>query len=409
MPPAPRPAPAWASTLVRAGDNAFTQRRTDEAIAFFERARNAARGALELPLPPASPARQAALDQQSQANQRLAGLSMRQTGAAYDRGLALAQDQLQAAQALAAEVPGVKSQEALRVAHDFLAVRLLNEGQVEPAVPHIEQAVALARAQQASRPARDAGVTLATSLVRHAEILAHRRQGAQAVPLLQEGVEVVRSLHLAEPEDRHLRARYVNVAWRVGEIHNLIGDRAAVRANLALLPAASAAAAVFKPQDGVFYLQSQRVQQELAHTALRDGDAAGALRGLAAFPTTLPPEPAAAADLAEVFLLRAQALHALGQPDAAWAAFDAGHAALQAAAARTPGHVQLACKLAQARRWAEQASAGAAPEVAARYAALAAKVAPVRDALLQAGKLTPWWALTLAPARLPPVAAATPP
>jgi eukaryotic-like serine/threonine-protein kinase len=93
---------AWAASLVRLGDNAFTQRRTDDAITHFDSARAAAKRTLDLPLPPADTSRKAALDLRSQANQRLAGLSLRQTGAAYDRGLALAQDQLQAAQALAA-------------------------------------------------------------------------------------------------------------------------------------------------------------------------------------------------------------------------------------------------------------------------------------------------------------------
>jgi tetratricopeptide (TPR) repeat protein len=344
---------AWAATLVRLGDNAFTQRRTDEAITHFDNTRTAAARALEQVLPPSDPSRQAALDLRSQANQRLAGLSMRQTGAAYDRGLVLAQDQLQAAQALAREVPGVKSQETLRVAHDFMAVRLLNEGQPEQALPHIEQAVSLARAQQASRPARDAGVTLATSLVRQAEIQAHRLQPALAAPLLQEALALVKGLHAAEPEDRHLRARYANLGWRVGEINHLIGNAQALQANAEWLPPVLEAAAVFKPEDGVFFVQRQRVQQELARTALRKGDAAQALQALEGFPAAMPPNPAAAADLAEVFLLRAEALRALGQGPAARQAFDAGHAALQAAAERTPGNVQLACRLTQARLWAQ--------------------------------------------------------
>ena len=306
------PCGAWAATLMRLGDNAFTQRRTDEAIAHFEQARVAAKLALDVPLPPTDAGRQAALEWRTQANQRLAGLSLRQTGAAYDRGLSLAQDQLKAAEALAQEVPGPKSQESLRVANDFLAVRLLSEGQPEQALPYIETAVRLARAQQAQRSARDAGVALASSLVRYAEIQAHRLQPALAAPLLGEALALVKALHAAEPEDRHLRGRYANVAWRVGEINHLLGTPEALKANAADLPAALAAAEVFKPEDGVFFVQRRRLQQELAVTALRQGQAELALKQLTSFPPTMPPNPEAATDLAEVFLLRAQALRATG-------------------------------------------------------------------------------------------------
>ncbi len=386
---------AWAATLVRLGDNAFTQRRTDEAIAFFDSTRAAAQRALAVPLLPSDPRRQAALDLRSQANQRLAGLSLRQTGAAYDRGLVLAQDQLQAAQALAAEVPGVKSQETLRVAQDFMGVRLLSEGQPQLALPHIEQAVSLARAQQTQRNARDAGVTLATSLVRQAEIHAHLLQPERAAPLLQEALGLVKGLHAAEPEDRHLRARYANVGWRVGEVNHLIGNAAALQANGQLLPDVLAAASVFKPEDGVFFVQRQRVQQELARNALRSGNAAQSLQSLESFPSTLPPNPAAAADLAEVFLLRAEALRALDQTPAALQAFDVGFAAIKAASARTPGNVQLACRLMQVQRWA-QSWAQAEPSVAAAYANLAEPVQSAVAALQTGGKLSPYWAQALA-------------
>jgi tetratricopeptide (TPR) repeat protein len=399
---------AWATTLVRLGDNAFTQRRTEQAIAHFEQARLAAKRALDMPLPAADPGRQAALDARSQANQRLAGLSLRQTGAAYDRGLELAHDQLHAAQALAQELPGPKSQESLRVAHDFLAVRLLNEGQPELALPHIETAVRLARDQRAHRSPRDAGVALALSLVRNAEIQAHRLEPGVAAPLLDEALGLVKSLHLAEPEDRHLRGRYANVAWRVGEVNHLLGTSAALQANAALLPPALAAADLFTPDDGVFFLQRQRLHQELAVTALRQGQADQALKRLAVFPASMPPNPAAAADLADVFVLRAQALRELGRHQEALQAFRTGHAALKAAAEKTPGHVQGACRLMQAQLWASawasamsgtsvQAGVGErlpAPELAA-LAALAAPAVQGRDALKSAGKLSPLWARLL--------------
>ena len=339
-----------------------------------------------MPLPPGDPQRHAALDLRSQVNQRLAGLSPRQTGAAFDRGLALARDQLSAAQALAQEVPGPKSQETLRVAHDFLAVRLLSEGQPAQALPHSEKAVELARSLLPVRPARDAGVALASSLVRLAEIQAHLLQPAQATARLEEALALVRGLHMAEPDDRHLRARYANVGWRVGEVNHLMGHAAALQSNATVLPEVLLAAD-FKPADGVFYMQRKRVQQELARTKLRRGDAAGALRSLADFAAQMPPHPVAAADLAEVFLLRAQALTALNQRGPAGQALEAGFAAIQAAHGATPGNVQLACRWLQLRM---QFAAALAPTPVADE-----PVGPAVAALQRQGKLSPYWAQAL--------------
>ncbi len=189
------------------------------------------------------------------------------------------------------------------------------------------------------------------------------------------------------------------MAWRVGEINHLLGTPEALKANAADLPAALAAAEVFKPEDGVFFVQRRRLQQELAVTALRQGQAELALKQLTSFPPTMPPNPEAATDLAEVFLLRAQALRALGRADEALQTFEAGHAALKAAAERTPGNVQLACRLIQARLWAAAWARASTGGRAAALTALAEPAAQGREALRTEGKLSALWAKALDPQR----------
>lgn len=381
---------AYAQTLVRLGDNLFTSQQTPQAIERFEQARSLSQQALAAPAGGSEAARHRALDARFEATQRLAGLSGRQTGAAFARGLDFAREQLQAAQALSHVRPGVLSQENLRVANDLVAVRLLGLGQPEAALPLMQQSIALARELGHTRPGRDAGVSLSGSLARLAEIQAHRLRPAEARPALDQALALARSLHEAEPQDRHLRARYANVARRWAMVNNLIGDPAALQANRLGLPAVMAVTGVFKPEEGLFYLQHQYVQIEYAQTLLAQGNAAAALAGLAGFPAALPPNPRAAIDLAPVLLLRARALAALGRGAEAQAAFDQGHGTLVTAVQATPADVQQACQLLLAQRWAQQQ-----PAFAQRHATLAADSARRLAALKAAGQLTPWWAQAL--------------
>jgi len=393
---------AWAQALVRLGDNLFTTQQTPQAVAQFEQARQVSQQALATAAGAGAGAgagavavaaeadRNRALDARFEATQRLAGLSGRQTGEAYARGLEFAREQLQAAQELARVRPGLVSQENLRVANDLVAVRLLGAGQAEAALPLMEQSIALARELSRTRPGRDAGVSLSGSLMRLAEIQAHRQQPALARAALDEGLALARSLHEAEPQDRHLRARYANVARRWALANNLIDDDAARQANRQVLPQVMKVSGVFKPEDGVFYLQHQYLQVELAQALVASGDASAALEALAGFPQALPPNPRAALDLAPVFLLRARALAALGRDEPAKAAFDIGHGVLLKSVQATPADVQQACVLLQAQQWAQRQTAWAD-----RQAALAADSARRLAALKAAGQLTPWWAQQL--------------
>jgi eukaryotic-like serine/threonine-protein kinase len=387
-----------ARSLTRLGDNAFTRGKTEEAIAHFD----AARAAVDKVLPLSqlgslanstpNPEVQQALDARFDASQRLVGLSTRQTGAAYARGLPLAQEQLQTTLAMAAAAPGPKTLDKLRGAQDFMAARWLAEGRADDALPHIQQAVAAARELVRVRPGRDAAVSLSMSLAREAEIQAHRLQSEATRPLLAEALALAQQLHQAEPEDAHLRGRYANIARRFGQVNNQVGDSSALQANANQLPAVLAVSGVFKPSDGVLYLQHQAVLMELARTELALGGPARAelaLQHLATFPPSMPTNPRAAADLAEVFVLRAQALLAAGQTAAAQAAWAAGHDALAQTVAATPSNAQAASQLLYARAWAAARPAMAAVLAAPERVALSS--APTLAALQSQGRLTRWW------------------
>jgi eukaryotic-like serine/threonine-protein kinase len=386
---------AYARAQVRLGDNTFTQGDTPAAIALFEAALRSAQQALA---PRAGPVlavgtdpaldtlRTQVMDARFEAAQRLAGLSGRQTGAAYARGPALAREQLAAAQALATLQPGPTAQDQLRVANDLLAVRLLAQGQADLALPYLQTSVALARGLVQDQPGRDPQVSLSASLSVLAELQAHRLQAGPARLALAEGLALARQLHEAEPQDRHLLARYANVARRAAQVHLLLGGDADLQANRTTLPQVLKASAVFTPQDGVFYLQHTQLQVELAQTHLAQGDAAAALRTLAAFPTQMPTQARAAVDLAPVWLLRARALAALGRDAEALAVFDPAEAVLRQAVDATPADAHQAARLVQAQRWALSV-----PAVAVRHAELGPDSAQ-RLARLQSGQqLTPWW------------------
>lgn len=383
---------ALARTLVRLGDNAFTQRQLERAMPRFEEALQAANQALALAQDDGL--RAEAQDVRFDVTQRLAGLSMRQSGPAYARGLDLARDGLTAAEALVVLAPGLKSQENLRVAQDFLAVRLLADGRVDEALDAVRSAVATARALGQVRPGRDAGVYLAVSLSREAEVQAHRLQPEPARDLVAQALQQVQALHQAEPDDRHLRARYANIGRRFGQVNNLLGDAQALQANRRVLPQVLAVSQVFTPADGVFHDQHLQLRQELSETLLRSGDAAGALRELAQHPDSMPPQPRAAAELVDVFLLRAQAHRALGQAPQALAALDAGLKVLQAQVAQTPTLAPAAARLAWAQAWAAR-WAQEEPAVAGPMANLATPARATQQRMAHAGQLTPWWRLRL--------------
>jgi eukaryotic-like serine/threonine-protein kinase len=391
-----------ARSLTRLGDNSFTRGKTEEAIAHFDAARAAVDRVMPLQqLASTAPNAevQQALDARFDASQRLVGLSTRQTGAAYARGLPLAQEQLQTTLAMAAAAPGPKTLDKLRGAQDFMAARWLAEGRADDALPHIRQAVAHARELTRTRPGRDASVSLSMSLAREAEIQAHRLQGEATRPLLAEALALSQQLHQAEPEDAHLRGRYANIARRFGQVNNQVGDAAALQANSAQLPAVLAVSAVFKPSDGVLYLQHQAVLMELARTELSLGKADAALQHLAVYPPNMPANPRAAADLAEVFVLRAQALLAAGQTEAAQTTWAAAHDALAQTVAATPSNAQAASQLLHARAWAAARPAFAAVLAAPERAPVS--TAPTLASLQSQGRLTPWWQRQIADASNP--------
>lgn len=373
---------ALARNLMRLGDNAFSQGRMPQALPRFEEAQALAEAAIAAAGADAGLQLQAQ-DTRFEAVQRLAGISMRQTGEAYARGLALAQTQLVAAEALVALSPGLKSQENLRVAQDFLAARLLAEGRPDAALPVVRDAVATAQRLRSLRDSRDAAVYLASSLSRLAEIQAHRLQADEARAAAGEALALLWARHRAEPDDRHLRARLANIGRRFGEVNNLIGDARALADNQRLLPELLAVSAVFTPADGPFYAQHLYLQRELAQTLFKRGRAQAAQAQLA----SLPPEPRAAADLAEAFLLKAQVQHALGDRAAAQATLQAVQAVLQAQVQATPGLVPVRARLAWtqalAARWAGAAADGLA------------QARSSRAVLAQAGQLTPWWQVQL--------------
>ncbi|MFZ6818383.1 protein kinase domain-containing protein [Undibacterium sp. Ji22W] len=376
---------AYARVLVRLGDNVFTSAQTPEAIAYFETALQVTEKALALPGKDQN-LKASLLDARFDAAQRLAGLSGRQTGPAYARGLDLARAQLQAAQDLAKIRPSGTMDESLRIANDLLAVRLLNNGQADLALNYMESSISLARKIRQERPGRDADVSLAVSLTRLAEIQAHRLQASEARLALTEGLTLARSFHESDPQDMHLRARYANVARRWAQVHNQIGDAQALKDNRQILPSILLVSGIFKPEDGVFYLQHQQLKIELAQTLLLTGDARGALQMLASFPDAMPTHPRAAADLAPVFVLRAQALMTIGKSVEASTYFGQAHKVLQQAVEATPADVQQAANLLYAEVWALKH-----PAIATQYSLLKEQFNEKRAALEAAGQLSAWW------------------
>lgn len=380
---------AYARVLVRLGDNVFTAAQTAEAITQFELAMQVTEKALAMQSQ-SQEIRASVLDARFDAAQRLAGLSGRQTGDAYARGLDLARAQLQTAQDLAKIRPNGAMDENLRIANDLLAVRLLNNGQLDLALEHMQNSIALARQLLRQRPGRDAEVSLAVSLTRLAEIQAHRLYPVEAKQALTEGLDMARAFHQADPKDMHLRARYANVARRWAQVHNQIADAQTLKENQEILPAVLLVSGVFKPSDGVFYLQHQYLKVELAHTLLLKGNASAAIDMLAEFPKMMPPHPRAAADLAPVFILRAQALTLLGKSEEAARYFEQAHQVMLQAVKATPADVQQAASLLQAEAWALKQ-----PVLLKQYPSLLTDFKQRRAALEAQGQLSPWWKRTL--------------
>ncbi len=380
---------AFGRTLVRLGDNAFTAGQTPEAISQFEYALQVTERAIASQTDDKA-VRVAALDSRFEAAQRLAGLSGRQTGQAFARGLDLARAQLQAAPDLAQLEQGPSVNEKLRVANDLLAVRLLNSGQVDVALEHIQRSIALAREILQEQPGSDARVSLAVSLTRLAEIQAHRLEPAAAKIAAQEGLVLARALHESDPQDMHLRARYANVVRRWAQVHNQIGDSEALNKNRQNLPAILQISGIFKPSDGVFYAQHQQLKLELAHTLFAAGDVRGALQDTDDLPKAMPNHPRAAVDLVPAFMLRAQALMAQGKVEDASTHFAQAYGVLQKAVEATPADVQQAASLLQAQAWALKH-----PVIAAQHPTLLAAFRERRTALGAAGQLSPWWRQSL--------------
>ena len=174
------------------------------------------------------------------------------------------------------------------------------------------------------------------------------------------------------------------------QVHNQIADAQTLKENQEILPAVLLVSGVFKPSDGVFYLQHQYLKVELAHTLLLKGNASAAINMLAEFPKTMPPHPRAAADLAPVFILRAQALTLLGKSEEAASYFEQAHQVILQAVKATPADVQLAASLLQAETWALKQSV-----LLKQYPSLLTDFKQRRAALEAQGQLSPWWKRTL--------------
>ena len=352
-PAGPAACTAYALALNRLGDNLFASGLFPAALAVFEQGRLVNAPWLDR-LPVESPAHDAALAAHHLLVQKLAGLSSRQAGEAWAMGTVMAREQLALARALQPRHPGHEAQERIRLAHDFMAFRLAAEGDVVGALPHAEEALALARQPHAASAARFNAVNLALALVRLGELQVQLQQAELARPLLADAVAQARALHLGDPDNAHLRGRYANVARRAAAAFNLLGQPADLAVNQALLGEARAAAALFTPQDGPFYFQRQQLLLESARRAWLLAQPLAAQAFLTELPAEMPPGLRAAQDLADVFVLRAQTAVALRQPEAARAAFQAAETALSTARAATPADAANAQRLAEALHWALQ-------------------------------------------------------
>ncbi len=384
---------ALANALARQGDNQFSRGQLAPAIASFEQARAANARVLASDQAWSVAELDAVTASQFLVTSKIAGLSTRQTGDDFAKGLPMAVEQLALAKKMAlGAVKGAhkggddsSAQSRLRDSHDFLAYRLLAAGQAQAARVEIDQAVELARLGFKRAANADTAIALASSLSNQAEITAHLLQFDAAEASALASLELMRSWHLADPKNAFVRARYANIGARTGHALNLIGSRLSHATALRLLTQVAQASSTFTPTDGVFWVQHQRVLTEGVATALALGDLPLVKRQLPLLPN--PPanaNPRAALDAAPAQLLRAKWAEQSGELAQVSAPFELAYKALQLQAQQTPANASGLAALASACRWATTSKALAAQR--GEYAECAAKAV---KALQQANALTP--------------------
>jgi serine/threonine-protein kinase len=365
-------------------DNLFSAGKSAEAIAQMDAARQHNAAVLD-GLAPGDAARTAVVRLQFNLTHRVAGLSLRQTGAAYAAGLAMAEQNLPLARELAADPTVPNGRANLRDAQDFLSNRLLAAARAEEALAANGESLALSRAMYADTPTGHNAVYVMTALSNRAEIQLHLMQLDAARTTALEALDLARRTHEADPQDALLRARYANVGRRSGWLLNQLDTPEAHREAASLMAAVAEVSGTFTPADGVFWFQHQQVvlQQAVAAHALGELDQAERL--LAMFPAAAP-DPRAALDLAEVQILRARLLVDRSQIDAAHQALEPALTALQARAESTPADLMNRALLAQTCQWAGEQPALATNPPPYRECGQTAAVE-----LDRAGQLTPWW------------------
>jgi uncharacterized protein HemY len=126
---------------------------------------------------------------------------------------------------------------------------------------------------------------------------------------------------------------------------------------------------------------------ETARAASELGDTARATQLLQRFADAGAPNPRAALDLANVYVLKAKLAEKAGNLPLAKSLFDLAYKPLKANAQQTPANKAGVANLAFACQWASQSKIFAAE--AAEYKQC---VTDQRRVLAESGGLTPWWA-----------------
>jgi eukaryotic-like serine/threonine-protein kinase len=382
---------ALAGTMMAMADSLFASGKGAEAIEKMEAARTLNASTLAA-LGNQDPAHTAVLRQQFNLNHRVAGLSLRQSGAAYAKGLALAQENLPLAQALAKRPNDPLGNIILRDAQDFLGNRLLASGNAPQALQAMDAALALGQAQYQAKPTGSNAVYVMTTLSQRADIQLQLNQAQAAQADALQALTLARQTHLADPQNAQFKARYANIGRKTGALLNALEASPARASAEQLMAEVAAVSGSFTAKDGVFWHQHQGVVLQQAQAAHLQGKSKAALALLGIFPEQGFDNPRAALDMADAYALRAKVLAALQQASQAQAALNLALGPLQARAKSTPADVMNRASLADLCQWAAQQTTW--PTAQAEYRECAKQNA---QSLAQSNSLTPWWRVRLAP------------
>ncbi len=377
---------AQANAMRLQAENLFAAGKGPDAIAKMEAAR--ALNARQLPSSGLSDASKRAVTKlQFGLNHRVAGLTVRQSGEGYARGLALAQESLPLAQSLAADATDASAQVDLRDANDFLGNRLLAFGKPVEALAAMNAALEIGQKNYSTQPSGSNAIYVMTTLSNRADIHLHLRRLDAAEADSLAALELARKTHQADPNNAFFRARYANIGRRAGAVLNQVGTRLSHATALRLMTEVAQASGEFKPSDGVFWFQHQGVLLQWAEAAFALGDLQQAQKLMAQIPAPPANNPRAALDAADAQLLRAKLAAAAKQAGLAKEALDAAIAPMQQRAQSTPSDVMNRAALALACDWASKEAALAAEKP--RLGTCAAKEA---QALQASAQLTPFYA-----------------